>query len=249
MKDRVAIKWMETVDSTQNEVQRQQDGLDNLSVVAARNQTAGRGQRGNRWKTRPGENLTFSILLLPGRDGIPAIPAGDQFVISEIVTLALHTTLEDAGIPSKIKWPNDIYVGDRKICGVLIENTLQGGMVHSSIIGIGLNVNQTEFDPEVMNPTSMKNLTGRTFDLQELLVLFMDCFRDELSKLTQRRITRVRYLSALYRFGTQHSYTDCATETVFEGKITGISQQGLLCVEMPDGIIREFGFKEISYII
>lgn len=247
MKQDMTIKWLETVDSTQDEIRRQLKVLANLSVVAALNQTAGRGQRGNRWETRPGENLTFSLLLRPGQDGIRPVPAADQFLLSEIATLALFRTLSDYGIPSRIKWPNDIYSGDRKICGMLIENSLLQENVSCSIIGIGLNVNQVQFNPALMNPVSMSKITGETYDIREVLDRFLGHFSEELD--CERPLIRQRYLSHLYRFGELHSYTDCKSGEVFEGTITGISKRGLLRVGMPDGIIKEFGFKEISYII
>ena len=243
----VTIKWLESVDSTQEEVRRHLSDLANLSVVAARDQTAGRGQRGNKWNTRPGENLTFSILLRPGQDGIPAIPVADSFRISEVSALAVRDVLEDFGIPTQIKWPNDIYAGDRKICGMLIENILRGGSVSESIIGIGLNVNQTAFDPELPTPVSMARLTGRTFATEAVLQALLGHFCLLLE--TDPAGVRQRFLDALYRKEQWHAYTDCATGEVFEGMIKGISKRGLLRVGMPDGRIREFGFKEISYII
>ena len=247
MKQDMTIKWLETVDSTQDEIRRQLKVLANLSVVAALNQTAGRGQRGNRWETRPGENLTFSLLLRPGQDGIRPVPVADQFLLSEIATLALFRTLSDYGIPSRIKWPNDIYSGDRKICGMLIENSLLQENVSCSIIGIGLNVNQVQFNPALMNPVSMSKITGETYDIREVLDRFLGHFSEELG--CERPLIRQRYLSHLYRLGELHSYTDCKSGEVFEGTITGISKRGLLRVGMPDGTIKEFGFKEISYII
>lgn len=243
----VTIKWLETVDSTQEAIRRGLPDLANLSVVAARNQTAGRGQRGNKWNTRPGENLTFSILLRPGMDGIPAITVADSFRISEISALAVRTALEDFGIHTWIKWPNDIYAGDRKICGMLIENILQGGLVAGSIIGIGLNVNQTDFDPELPNPESMARLSGRSFATEAVLQTILGHFCFLLT--SDPSDIRERFLDVLYRKEQWHSYTDCATGEVFEGMIKGISKRGLLRVGMPDGRIREFGFKEIAYII
>ena len=247
MKQDMTIKWLETVDSTQDEIRRQLKVLANLSVVAALNQTAGRGQRGNRWETRPGENLTFSLLLRPGQDGIRPVPVADQFLLSEIATLALFRTLSDYGIPSRIKWPNDIYSGDRKICGMLIENSLLQENVSCSIIGIGLNVNQVQFNPALMNPVPMSKITGEAYDIREVLDRFLGHFSEELG--CERPLIRQRYLSHLYRLGELHSYTDCKSGEVFEGTITGISKRGLLRVGMPDGTIKEFGFKEISYII
>ena len=243
----VTIKWLETVDSTQEEVRRSLPHLANLSVVAARNQTAGRGQRGNKWNTRPGANLTFSILLRFWKDGVPALSVEDAFRISEISALAVRTALDDFGIPASIKWPNDIYAGDRKICGMLIENILQGGAVSESIIGIGLNVNQTDFDPDLPNPVSMAQLCNRTFDTEEVLQAILGHFCYFL--MSDPSEIRQLFLDVLYRKEQRYSYTDCATGEIFEGMIKGISKRGLLRVGMPDGRIREFGFKEINYII
>ena len=247
MKGGMTIIWLDTVDSTQNEVQRQADTLDNLSVIAAIRQTSGRGQRGNRWHSPAGENLTFSVLLRPGEDGIPELPAGRQFLISQVATLAVRGLLQEAGIPSSVKWPNDIYVGDKKICGMLVENALAGGKVRTSVIGIGVNVNQTVFDPELMNPVSMKKLTGQAYDPVRLLERFCDLFMIRLKQESHR--LQADWLAVLYRKGERCRFTDCRTAAVFEGTIKGISQIGLLEVEMPDGSIQEFGFKEISYIL
>ena len=247
MKGGMTIKWIDTVDSTQDEVQRHLQELDNLSVVAAREQTAGRGQRGNRWKARPGENLTFSILLRPGADGVPAVAVRDQFRISEAASLAVRDLLAENGVGARIKWPNDLYVGDRKICGMLIENTLAGGQIAASVIGIGINVNQTEFDPELMNPVSMRRLTGRSYDNAALLERFLAFFTERL--IQDPETLRRAWLEVLYRRGERHAYTDCRSGEVFEGTIKGISGSGLLEVEMPDQSVRCFGFKEIGYIL
>lgn len=247
MKGGMTIKWLDSVDSTQNAVQRLLDRLDNLSVIAAIEQTAGRGQRGNRWAAAPGRNLTFSVLVRPGNDGIPAVPARRQFLISQVASLAVCDLLREEGIHPAVKWPNDVYVGDRKICGMLVENALAGDRIRSSIIGIGINVNQTEFAPELMNPTSMKKATGRSFDPEMLLERFCALFMARWEQDPQR--LQEDWLAAMYRKDERHSYTDCQTGAVFEGTIKGISPSGLLTLEMPDGSIRDFGFKEISYIL
>ena len=130
---------------------------------------------------------------------------------------------------------------------MLIENSLLQENVSYSIIGIGLNVNQVQFNPALMNPVSMSKITGETYDIREVLDRFLGHFSEELD--SERPLIRQRYLSHLYRLGELHSYTDCKSGEVFEGTITGISKRGLLRVGMPDGTIKEFGFKEISYII
>ena len=151
------IIWLESVDSTNEEARRRISDIDNLSVLSALEQTAGRGQRGNKWTSKAGDNLLFSIVLKlsPDDSGLGVLDARDQFALNEIAALSVVDFLRSHEIQAQIKWPNDIYVGSRKICGILIENSLRGKHVSSSIIGIGLNINQRNFDVNLPNPTSM----------------------------------------------------------------------------------------------
>ena len=143
-------------------------------VVVSEFQTAGKGCGTNSWESERGKNLTFSMLIHP-----EGILANEQFHITEVVSVAMCETLERYGCKeASIKWPNDIYVGDRKICGILIENRLQGSMIKDCIIGIGLNVNQREFRSDAPNPVSLYQLLGRETDLEELLKAFLDAFDD-----------------------------------------------------------------------
>lgn len=152
------IIWMETVDSTNSELRRRIRGLDNLSIIAAREQTAGRGQGTHSWYSVPEDGLSFSILY---RFGEPfALAVGDVILITQLTTLALRDYLLGFGVEARIKWPNDIWVGERKLCGILIENTLEEGFVRESIVGIGLNLNGTQWPPELPNPVSLEELTG-----------------------------------------------------------------------------------------
>ena len=155
------ILWLETADSTNSELRRRIAGLDNLSIIATREQTAGRGQGTHTWFSTPGRNLTFSILYRFG--GAYALAASDAILITQVTTLAIRDYLLGHGVRARIKWPNDIWVEDRKICGILIENTLESGMVRESIVGIGLNLNETGWPPELPNPVSLRELTGREY--------------------------------------------------------------------------------------
>lgn len=173
MEIKSVIRWYDTVESTNDEVRRAVDSLDNLSVIAARFQTKGRGQGDHKWHSKVGENLTFTACLkfgCPG--GLAPLEVKDSLLITETVTLALRLYLEDKGIHARIKWPNDIYVDGLKICGILIENILEGSRVASSIVGIGLNLNQTEFPADLPNPTSIAVQTGKVFVPEEELELF-----------------------------------------------------------------------------
>ena len=155
------ILWLETADSTNSELRRRIAGLDNLSIIAAREQTAGRGQGTHTWFSTPGRNLTFSILYRFG--DAYALAASDAILITQVTTLAIRDYLLGHGVRARIKWPNDIWVEDRKICGILIENTLESGMVRESIVGIGLNLNETGWPPELPNPVSLRELTGQEY--------------------------------------------------------------------------------------
>lgn len=167
------IRWYDVVESTNDEVRRHISDLDNLSVISARYQTAGRGQGDHKWHSKTGENLTFTVALKFGGDsGLDALLAKESLLITQIVTLALRLYLEDNGIKARIKWPNDIWVEDKKICGILIENILEGPYVASSIVGIGLNLNQTDFPADLPNPVSMKVLTGIDYNPEKELENF-----------------------------------------------------------------------------
>ena len=150
---------LDNVDSTNTYLSGIASNSPHGTCVLADRQSAGRGQRGNTWESEPGKNLTFSVLLRP--DGLHA---SQQFRISQAVSLAITDTLDGflpEGIEAKVKWPNDIYVGNRKICGILIENTLCGAAIQHSIIGIGLNINQRDFLSDAPNPVSLYQLTRK----------------------------------------------------------------------------------------
>ena len=164
-----SIEWLDRTDSTNSDVRRRLRSLDNLSVIAARFQTAGRGQGDHIWLSPEAENLTFSLLLRFGQGSLSTLPATEAVRITHMATMALHTFLAGEDVAARIKWPNDIWVGDRKICGMLIENILEGPNVACSIIGIGLNLNQKEFDPSLPNPVSLYQLTGRSYPLERTL--------------------------------------------------------------------------------
>lgn len=248
MNEGVKTIWLDTVDSTQEEVRRRIGELGNLTAVAALFQTAGKGQRGNKWSSGRGENLTFSLLLRPGRDGVRRIPAKEQFYISIVSSLAVKELLDSYGLRPTIKWPNDIYIGNKKICGMLIENILSTeGMVDASIIGIGINVNQTDFPPQLMNPVSMAKVTHTEYDIKDVLKAFLERFCSLLDE--DPEALRQRYMDSLFRFGIKADYTDTKTGETFTGTIKGIDGEALLYVEMPDGSLRKFAFKEISYIL
>lgn len=259
------IIWLDTVDSTNDEARRRIPDLDNLSVLSAYRQSEGRGQRGNTWSAKAGENLTFSIFAryacdsVPSFDCLPPTRALDQFVISEITALSVVDLLSSYGINAKIKWPNDIYVGNRKICGILIEHSLKEAFLSTSIIGVGLNVNQTSFDHSLPNPTSMAICRPAEneesgYKLTALLKEFMDLFDGYCRRYLNITggYTRLRklYLAQLWRKDEISRFIDTANGQHFSGMIRGLSDIGHLVIEDTEkGELKEFAFKEIAYII
>lgn len=249
----------DTIDSTNARLSSERLNLRDRTVYTASFQTEGKGQRGNSWKSPKDENLTFSILLKP-----TYLPVTKQFAISEAVTLGLTDYLLSKGIAAKIKWPNDIYVGDRKICGILIENFLGGAKLADCIIGIGLNVNQKEFDPSVPNPTSMVMETGSASLPEEELSSILKAVDKRLETLENGLLEELEkgYLERLYRIGEWHEYVDCRgnadtlTPTTvlidgrrITGRITGVTNDGLLSIEESSGRRSDYAFKELRYII
>ena len=246
MESKIRIKWLEEADSTNNVLLRHIRDYDNLSVVAAVTQTAGRGQRGNRWVSAPGDNLTFSLLLRP-----EGLPVREVMAVTCLATLAVRDRLREEGVPAVIKWPNDIYVGKKKICGMLVENGLEGTDVDWSVVGIGINLNQTEFPGEVPNPTSLKRLTGRSYELVPFLEKVCQEIGKRLPELDSpegRKGLREAYERDLFQKDSPAPYRELATGKEFTGIIRGVTPEGLLRVEA-EGQERTFGFKEIGYIL
>ena len=163
--EKVRIIWLDSAKSTNSELRMRLGELDNLSVIAAVEQTAGRGQGSHTWYSSPRTNLTFSILYRFPVDGQGLLKVADMLLVTQITTLGIREYLLSKGITAGIKWPNDIWVGDRKICGILIENILDGDRIEASIVGIGLDVNEETWPEELPNPVSMKQLTGIHYEL------------------------------------------------------------------------------------
>lgn len=213
-------------------------GEDNM-VVVADYQTAGRGCGTNTWESERGKNLLISILMHP-----VDIPAGRQFVISQVTSVALCKVLEQYVSNVSIKWPNDIYVGDRKICGMLIENHLQGSVIRDSIIGIGLNVNQMVFHSDAPNPISLANLTARMYDKEVLLQQLLEAFDAEWADV---KGVRSRYMERLYRRKGFFRYRDAWRKLWAE--LATVEDDGHLVLRDVDGYINRYAFKEVQFII
>ena len=214
-------------------------------VVVARRQTAGRGQRGKKWSSAAGENLTFSVVL-----DTSFLRADEQFLVLQTVALALVDTFADYGLAARIKWTNDIYIGDRKIVGVLIDHSIgAGGMLTRSGAGIGINVNQRVFDEWLPNPTSMALEAGREFDHREVLEKFYARLmsRFEALKGGEREVLQRDYHSRIYRLDTPARYT-LPDGSEFTGTIRGVGLGGELLLEDAGGI-KKYLYREVSFVI
>ena len=229
------IIHIEETDSTNRWLKAHGEGT---MVVVADYQTAGKGCGTNSWESERGKNLTFSMLIHP-----TDIPASQQFRITEVVSVALCEVLEQYIGDVSIKWPNDIYMGDKKICGVLIENRLQGNVIVDSIIGIGLNVNQTEFVSDAPNPVSLRQLLGREIDREALLHDFLETFETVSSSET----TYSAYRNKLFRLGKQAVFSDETGR--FEGTIQDVETDGRLLIKDLSGQARRYAFKEVQFVI
>jgi len=168
------IYWYDTLESTNSYAREHLDCFDNLSVIAAKCQTKGRGQGDHSWTSEPGKNMTLTVVLRACVDF--ELEAKDAIIITHITTCAIRNFLSTFGIKTRIKWPNDIYVGEKKICGILIENILKGHYIQNSMIGIGINLNQSSFSKDLPNPISVKQLTGTEINLEEAVKKMEECF-------------------------------------------------------------------------
>ena len=229
--------------STNDEARRQE--FRHGGIVQAEEQTAGRGQRGNSWESQPGLNLTFSLVLEP-----VFLPAEQQFLLSETICLSITDTLQEIGIEARIKWPNDIYIGDRKAVGILIENDLCGMTLQRSIAGIGINVNQTTFSPGIPNPVSLCRVAGRELDRENLMEVLCAKLRERYRMLEQGDVALLQrdYHSCLYRLNLPARYALPNGEQ-FQGTIRRVAPTGELFVEHENGTLESYLFKEIEYII
>lgn len=213
------------------------------TVVYADFQTSGKGQTGSTWESEKGKNILISIILYP-----ESLAPEDQFIISMTISLAIADLIDKYSPGCRIKWPNDIILNDKKIAGILIENSISGSVIKSSVAGIGLNVNQADFPENLPNPGSLKQITGVVFDIELLLkelLLALDK-RYKTMLYGDREIIRQEYVSKLYRLNELRRYGSAGS--VFEGRITNISDEGLLIIETSEGRLMTFAFKEIDYL-
>jgi BirA family transcriptional regulator, biotin operon repressor / biotin---[acetyl-CoA-carboxylase] ligase len=240
------MEHLSRTDSTNNYASRQlmTKRLPEGIVYSTSAQERGRGQVNQHWESEPAKNITMSVVLYP-----EFVPILSQFLISKAVALAVYDFVS-AYVPDvHIKWPNDIYVGKKKIAGTLIENSLRGGVISSSIVGIGLNINQRLFVSDAPNPVSLSLLTDKEFELDDCLEELCDRLDHWYMQLKTGEIQKINetYARRLFRMDEWAPYR--AGEEEFEGKITGVDEIGRLVIEKRDGTKQQFHLKEVEFII
>jgi BirA family biotin operon repressor/biotin-[acetyl-CoA-carboxylase] ligase len=220
------------------------------TVVRADSQSAGRGQFGSRWESAAGKNLTLSVILYP-----TWLEAQAPFYLSMAVALALNDltiSLQSAirNPQSAIKWPNDVYLGGRKTAGILIQNTVSGQYLQAAVVGIGLNVNQVEFDAALPNPTSLAMFFGKNFDLDEVAERLFECLERRYLQLKsgQQAAIKAEYEQSLFRLDEPSQFVRSADGSEFSGIIQGVTEAGRLRVETDFGE-EAFEVKEVRFVV
>lgn len=243
---------MEETDSTNRYLcqlcNEQPKDIEELTTVSAEFQTAGKGQRGNSWEAERGKNLLFSFVLYP-----TFLEARRQFILSQVVSLSIKEELGRWSDEITIKWPNDIYWKDKKICGILIENELSGPFIGRCISGIGININQNKFYSDAPNPVSLKQITGQEYDRHEILShilkriqIYYNGLRTEEHNAYSTEIAD-RYALSLFRRQGYHPYTDA--DGKFSARLLRVEQDGRFVLEDENGKERKYLFKEVQYIL
>lgn len=221
------------------------DRPENGTVIITDYQTHGKGTDTNTWESEKGSNLTFSLILYP------VFNAGQQFILNKAISVAICNFLQSE-LPEKqvkVKWPNDIYIEDKKVCGTLIQNSVIGNRLDYVVAGIGLNVNQISFTGDAPNPVSMKMVTGTEYDLNELLDRLLNSIFEKyaLVKTETSAIIENEYNKLLYRRMEWHDYL--VKDTRINARITGTTTYGQLLLETRTSQEMTCDLKEVKFLI
>lgn len=239
------IVRLHETESTNNYANRQirENVVSEGTVFLAYDQTAGRGQLSNFWESEAGKNLTFSIVLYP--DFLEILR---QFMLSKVVTLGVYKALSKYVGQLKIKWPNDIYAGNQKLGGILIENSIMNGLLKSSVVGIGLNVNQTVFHSSAPNPVSLQTLTNQHYNLDQILTEVLSGINQYYHLLREGGFDQINqeFIAVLYRLNERHEFK--SDGEIFSGEIIGVNEIGQLLIQKEDGQLVSFHFKEVEFL-
>ena len=214
------------------------------TIFSAMQQTAGRGNGSNQWESEKGKNILLSLILYP-----TYIAIENQFLISKAISLGIANYAQSKTDGIKIKWPNDIYYKDRKIAGILIENTIKGTKINASVVGIGFNINQETFKSNAPNPVSLKQITGKNYSPDQEIIKLRNNIRFFYDLLKAGKLDEINhnYLKCLYRFNEFAMYK--SQNIKFKAKITGISDFGHLQLTTENGEQKQFDFKEVEFIL
>ncbi|HAO14314.1 MAG TPA: biotin--[acetyl-CoA-carboxylase] ligase [Tenacibaculum sp.] len=237
---------LDAIDSTNTFLKKMAENslIENFTVLWAKNQTSGRGQIHTKWISKKGKNLTFSVFVR-----INNLPIKHQKFLNFCVALSVYEALCEMEIPKiSIKWPNDIMAGKRKISGILIENSLKGGIISSSVIGIGLNVNQKFTSENKLNAISVKDVIGEETELSNILDIVLKKLEKNLNDLEKKNLKQLeeRYLNVMYKKNIPNMFRT-NQNVLFMGKIIGVSPEGKLKIELENETIQEYGIKEVSF--
>jgi len=239
------IVHLDIVDSTNNYAAKEllTKSLNEGTLFVATCQQAGRGTGLATWESADGLNLTFTVVLYPS-----GVALSQQFSLSQAISLGMTDFLSRFVSDVLVKWPNDIYVNDKKIGGILIETAITGGKFSRALVGVGLNINQDVFVSEAPNPVSLKNLTGKTYELSLMLTDLCTCLDNRYRSLIRGDyfILQHDYGKLLYRKGVWAKYRDQNSD--FEGRIIEVESDGRLKIETRKGEVRGFYFKEVAFI-
>ena len=245
MKTEFNIIYKQSIASTNDEAKKllQTGKIEDFTILSASEQHTGRGQRQNKWHSQKGKNLTFSIITFPS-----FIKVSDQFYLSKVISLGIIEYLNTKEEKFKIKWPNDIYYNDKKICGILIENSISGSTIKSSVIGIGLNINQTKFPDYLPDAISLSVIKNKEYNLEEELnKLLIDILKNYNSlKIKPYSEIDNLYHNNLYKLNELSEFKD--STGFFKGKITGTLPEGKLVIQTEANQMRSYNFKEVEFI-
>lgn len=214
------------------------------TIIHTNYQSAGKGYSGNSWESEDGKNLLISIVLYPS-----FVKPSDQFCISMAICLGICDFIRRFIPDCSIKWPNDIYINNDKIAGILIENTIIADLIEYTIAGIGLNINQEKFISPAPNPVSLRQITGKTYDLPACLSDLTKDIDIRYKQLIAGNTEPVRkeYITKLYRLNEWSLFKDA--DSVFTGRILNIGEYGTLMIENQDKEIKRYAFKEVEFIL
>jgi len=235
---------LDTIDSTNDYAKKliRESAVREGTVIMADFQTKGKGQKGGYWESEKGKNLTLSIVLYPS-----FLEVQKEFYLSMSVSIGIAEFLSQLSLNSKIKWPNDIYINNRKAGGILIENAVKNNIIASSVIGIGININQTEFKSDATNPTSVSLELEKTVAIKDSLSILIKYLDKWINLLYDERYTKIRarYRKYLFLRNKKAFFTD--KKEKFRGRIIDVEESGLLLVKTDKKEVRKYNFKEVRF--